>query len=40
MMRRPANTQTVLVANEQADVFVTVQNPFAFDLDVQDVSLM
>ncbi|KAL7423194.1 hypothetical protein Q5752_002494 [Cryptotrichosporon argae] len=32
--------KTVLVANEQVDVYVTIQNPFAFDLDVKDLSLI
>ena len=30
----------MLVAGEGVDVFVTVQNPFAFDLEVSDLSLM
>ncbi len=34
------HAQTVIVANEQIDVFVTVSNPFAFDLEVADLSLM
>lgn len=34
------NVQTVIVANEQVDVFVTVQNPLAFDLEVADLSLL
>ncbi|KAK4685431.1 trafficking protein particle complex subunit 9, partial [Tremellales sp. Uapishka_1] len=32
--------KTVIVANEQVDVFVTVSNPFAFDLEIQDLSLL
>ncbi|WWC70625.1 uncharacterized protein I206_104576 [Kwoniella pini CBS 10737] len=32
--------KTVLVANEQVDIFVTVRNPFAFDLEVQDLSIL
>jgi hypothetical protein len=34
------HSQTLIVANEQVEVYVTVQNPFAFDLDIQDLSLM
>jgi hypothetical protein len=30
----------VVVANEQIDIFVTLSNPFAFDLEVADLSLM
>lgn len=33
-------TQTVLVANEQVDVFVTLSNPFTFDLELADLSLV
>ncbi|WRT67660.1 uncharacterized protein IL334_004632 [Kwoniella shivajii] len=32
--------KTILVANEQVDIFVTVRNPFAFDLEVQDLSIL
>ncbi|CAK9780718.1 unnamed protein product [Cutaneotrichosporon oleaginosum] len=32
--------KTLLVANEQVDVFVTLRNPFAFDLEIQDLSLL
>nr|XP_018262525.1 uncharacterized protein I303_05542 [Kwoniella dejecticola CBS 10117]OBR84683.1 hypothetical protein I303_05542 [Kwoniella dejecticola CBS 10117] len=32
--------KTVIVANEQIDVFVTVRNPFTFDLEVQDLSIL
>lgn len=32
--------KTVLVTNEQVDVFVTIQNVFAFDLEIQDLSLL
>ncbi|WVQ96819.1 hypothetical protein IAU59_003926 [Kwoniella sp. CBS 9459] len=32
--------KTVIVANEQIDVFVTVRNPFTFDLDIQDLSIL
>ncbi|OCF43922.1 hypothetical protein I317_02192 [Kwoniella heveanensis CBS 569] len=31
---------TVIVANEQIDVFVTVRNPFTFDLEIQDLSIL
>jgi hypothetical protein len=34
------DTQTVLVANEQVDVFVTLSNPFTFDLELADLSLV
>ena len=30
----------MIVANEQVDVFVTVHNPLAFDLEVADLSLL
>jgi hypothetical protein len=30
----------MLVANEQTEVFVTLQNPLAFELDIHDISLM
>ncbi|BEJ13843.1 hypothetical protein CspHIS471_0310170 [Cutaneotrichosporon sp. HIS471] len=32
--------KTVLVANEQVDVFVTLRNPLAVDLEIQDLSLL
>ena len=32
--------QTVIVSNEQVDIFVTLSNPFAFDLEIADLSLM
>ncbi|OCF62347.1 hypothetical protein L486_02015 [Kwoniella mangroviensis CBS 10435] len=32
--------KTVIVANEQIDVFVTVRNPFTFDLEIQDLSIL
>ncbi|WWC88812.1 uncharacterized protein L201_003725 [Kwoniella dendrophila CBS 6074] len=32
--------KTVIVANEQVDVFVTVRNPFSFDLEIQDLSIL
>ncbi|GMK53639.1 hypothetical protein CspeluHIS016_0102250 [Cutaneotrichosporon spelunceum] len=32
--------KTVLVANEQVDVFVTLANPLAVDLEIQDLSLL
>ncbi|KAK8858467.1 hypothetical protein IAR55_002694 [Kwoniella newhampshirensis] len=32
--------KTSMVANEQVDVFVTVRNPFTFDLDIQDLSIL
>jgi len=35
-----ADKQTILVANEQTEVYITMQNPFAFDLDIQNVSLL
>ena len=35
-----AGLQTLLVANEQVDVFVTMKNPLAFDLEIQDLSLL
>lgn len=38
--RHETDLQTVIVANEQVDIFVTVQNPLAFDLEVADLSLM
>jgi hypothetical protein len=30
----------MLVANEQVDVFVTLSNPLAFDLELADLSLV
>lgn len=39
-LKIPEAGKTVLVANEQVDVFVTLQNVFAFDLEVQDLSLL
>lgn len=38
--KAPEVGKTVLVANEQVDVFVTLQNPFTFDLEIQDLSLL
>ncbi|WVF69319.1 hypothetical protein IAT40_004095 [Kwoniella sp. CBS 6097] len=32
--------KTIIVANEQIDVFVTVRNPFTFDLEIQDLSIL
>nr|XP_019045803.1 hypothetical protein I302_06194 [Kwoniella bestiolae CBS 10118]OCF24733.1 hypothetical protein I302_06194 [Kwoniella bestiolae CBS 10118] len=32
--------KTVIVANEQIDIFVTVRNPFTFDLEIQDLSIL
>ncbi|WWD18356.1 hypothetical protein CI109_102806 [Kwoniella shandongensis] len=32
--------KTSMVANEQVDIFVTVRNPFTFDLDIQDLSIL
>ena len=31
---------SVLVANEQVEIFVTIRNPFAFDLHIKDLSLI
>lgn len=39
-VKAPEVGKTVLVANEQVDVFVTLQNVFAFDLEIQDLSLL
>jgi hypothetical protein len=35
-----ADSQTVIAANEQIDIYVTLQNPLAFDLEIADFSLM
>ena len=32
--------KTLLVVNEQIEVFVTVKNPFLFDLDIADLSIL
>ncbi|ORX40220.1 transport protein Trs120 or TRAPPC9 TRAPP II complex subunit-domain-containing protein [Kockovaella imperatae] len=32
--------KTVLIAKEQTDVYVTLRNPFAFNLEIQDMSLI
>jgi hypothetical protein len=32
--------QTVIVANEQIDIYATIQNPLAFELEIADFSLM
>lgn len=39
-VKAPELGKTLLVANEQAEVFVTLQNVFAFDLEVQNLSLL
>lgn len=39
-LKAPEPGKTVLVANEQVDVFVTIQNVFAIDLEIQDLSLL
>jgi hypothetical protein len=39
-LKAPEVGKTVLVANEQVDVFVTLQNVFSFDLEIQDLSLL
>jgi hypothetical protein len=39
-LKAPDVGKTVLVSNEQVDVFVTLQNVFAFDLEIQDLSLV
>ena len=32
--------QTILVAKEQTDVYVTLRNLFAFNLEIKDLSLL
>ncbi|WVQ81064.1 hypothetical protein IAT38_003171 [Cryptococcus sp. DSM 104549] len=32
--------KTIMVANEQVEVFVTIQNPFSFSLEIQDISIL
>lgn len=39
-LKGPGVGKTTLVANEQVDVYVTLQNVFSFDLEIQDVSLL
>jgi len=39
-LKAPEAGKTVLVANEPVDVFVTLQNVFSFDLEIQDLSLL
>lgn len=39
-VKAPELGKTLLVANEQVEVFVTLQNVFAFDLEVQNLSLL
>ena len=34
-----AKARPTLVQNEQAEVFVTLKNPFLFDLDIQSIEL-
>ncbi|TXT13431.1 hypothetical protein VHUM_00798 [Vanrija humicola] len=39
-LKGPGVGKTTLVANEQVDVYVTLQNVFSFDLEIQDISLL
>lgn len=39
-VKAPELGKTLLVANDQVDVFVTLQNVFGFDLEVQNLSLL
>ncbi|WVR06234.1 hypothetical protein IAU60_003264 [Kwoniella sp. DSM 27419] len=39
-LKAAAGGKLVLVANEQVDIFVTLRNPFAFELEIQDLSIL